>query len=645
MIGSRRHSFVHPTTRAALGLLGLAATLCSTARTAQAVPLSASDFSLVLYEADGTGWRSLGSGNLGNYFGPHRCACPATLSVALEITTQGQSDIGQSTMGVDFMLGASCSSSPSSCVSLGKVTFSATQAADSPRFSSNLVFQSAAGAAAVACSGLASGSTALWAVMTQDGAALAFAPTIALGVITDTVGAPTAVTALPANKGIQVAWTPPVDTSLVAAYQVLCLPRPTTPAAPGYESCGVGSISGAAVLTPADLGQPCSAEVSATTTSVHLTGLVNGTSYTVAVVAIDPSGGVSALSPAATAMPQPTKGFYEKYKDAGGMATGCAFASRSRSWFCVGLGALLLVAWRRRRRRGGPVGTALVLVVALDGTARAQNTQDDPQGERQDAVPSARQDAVPNATPMPIDLPPPPPLPPAPPPRPASDDWAANPVRSSNDWAENPRASGEVPSPDWGIEVGFSPYRPDVDSEFGDGAHPYAETFSGRHVMSEVELDRYLGHGFGSWGIGLRAGYFRTTGSAFLADGVTRGGDETSLRILPFSLSALYRADGMPGLHRAALVPYVKAGLDLAVWTAQTNGGASHTGLTPGWHAAAGMSVGLNLLGFGPIRRGEIGGPGALFFEWDWAVLDGLGMSHRLHLGDSTWYAGLLFDL
>jgi hypothetical protein len=144
--------------------------------------------------------------------------------------------------------------------------------------------------------------------------------------------------------------------------------------------------------------------------------------------------------------------------------------------------------------------------------------------------------------------------------------------------------------------------------------------------------------------VGLRVGYFRATGSAFLDDG-TRSGDETSLRIIPFALSAVYRADGVPGLRRAAIVPYAKAGFDLAMWTASTTGSASHTGLTPGWHAACGISLGLNWLGLGSIKRGEIAGPGSLFFEWDWAQLDGLGSGKRLHLGDSTWYAGLLFDL
>jgi hypothetical protein len=124
MLDSRRYAPIHPTTRTTLALLGLAIALCAMARTARAVPLSASEFSLGLYEMSGS--RSLGSGDLGTYFGPHRCGCPVTLSPSLQISDQGKTDLGASTIGVEFMLGANCLGSPASCVSLGKVSFTAT---------------------------------------------------------------------------------------------------------------------------------------------------------------------------------------------------------------------------------------------------------------------------------------------------------------------------------------------------------------------------------------------------------------------------------------------------------------------------------------------------------------------------------------
>jgi hypothetical protein len=602
--------------RAGAALLACLAGLVARAAFAGPVAMSASDFAFSLDQSNGTTWTQVGSGSVVGYFGPHRCACPVTLAPLLQLTASGQSNIGSSVIGVEFLLGTSCSAASASCTSLGKVAFSATQTATPPSFNSALVYQSAAGSTTVSCSSLAVGATSLWAVLTQDGAALAFTPSIELDVTAETVGAPTAVTATPGNGGLSVQWTAPANPALVAGYQVLCLPRLTTAPSPGYESCGLGSASTQAVLTPADPSQLCSAKLPATPTSIRISGLVNGTAYTVGVVAIDPSGGTSPLSTTVVGTPQPTDGFYEKYKQAGGAATGCDFGSRGGpSW--LGLAVVAAFgAWRARRRRRSWKGIAALLACALATSAQAQ---------------------VPDDSSRPADW--------SSPPRPPGDDWAANPQRSSNDWAANPSAAAEVAPPDWGLEVGFAPYRPDVDSEFGNGVHPFSDTFSsGHHLMSEAEVDRYLGHGFGSWGLGLRAGYFRATGSAFLKDG-TRSNDETGLRILPLALSVVYRADGIPGLRRAALVPYAKAGLDLAVWTASTTGSPSHTGLTPGWHAACGVSLGLNWLGLGSIKRGEIAGPGSLFFEWDWAQLDGLGMSNRLHLGDSTWYAGLVFDL
>jgi len=91
------------------------------------------------------------------------------------------------------------------------------------------------------------------------------------------------------------------------------------------------------------------------------------------------------------------------------------------------------------------------------------------------------------------------------------------------------------------------------------------------------------GRRYGTWGVGLRGGYYQVTGTAFLADGITRSGDKTALRLIPFSLSVLYRADRIPHLRNIPLVPYLKAGLDGVVWTASRTGNSpSHTGFTPG---------------------------------------------------------------
>jgi len=572
----------------------------------QAAPatLVQSDLALAVYASpDGATWSALGASALAGFFGPHRCLCPDTLSVQVALTSSGQTNLGGSTLAANFLLGANCQTTPAACVSVGQVSFSGSQTAASPTFSSSLVFQSVAGTGTVACASLTAGSTTLWAILAQDGVALSFALSLDLPVLSTTVGAPTAVTAQPANQGILVAWTPPADASLVAGYQVLCLPPPPLALTAGYESCGLGAGMDAG-LFPADTAEVCSAVVSATTTSTRLTGLTNGTPYSVAVIAIDPSGGVSTLSPTAQAIPQPTMGFYGKYKQDGGAATGCSLAPSPPArrprllWMALAVAAVLLPGrCRRRGARGSPARAARVLALLLAGTGTAQAQ-----------IPQFH----------------------------ADDEWAAAPA-----------APRMFSPPDWGFELGVSLYRPAVDSELGNGVHPFADTFSNsRHLLSEAELDRYLGHRFGTWGVGLRAGYYKVTAAAFLADGVTRSGDETGLRLIPCSLSLLYRADGLPGLQRVPVIPYAKAGLDGVLWTATSTGdSASQTGFSLGWHVAAGTMLGLNFLADGAIHPGALADPCALFFEWDYAAINGLGFGHTLHVGDSTWFAGIMFDL
>jgi hypothetical protein len=571
---------------------------------AQAAALSDSDFALALYTSDGL---ALDASDLNGFFGPHRCRCPDTLIAQLQLTSSGQTDIGSSTVSVNFLLGANCagSASSTSCVSLGQVAFTASQSAASPTFSSSQVFQAATGSSTVDCGNLTAGSTTLWAVLAQNGVALSFALSMELPVIATVVPAPTAVSAQPADQGILVTWTPPADTSQVVGYQVLCLPRPARASTATYESCGLdSSVTGSTIMTAADQTELCSAEISAPGTSVRLAGLENGTSYTVAVIAIDPSGGTSALSPQAQATPQPTIGFFEKYRESGGAATGCTLAphaGRAGSRWLALLAALVFAlgrgsrCCRRRRTHHATVVRAVVLLLAVSATARAQDSVD----------------------------------------------------RRSVDWPWESAPPPLSPPPDWGVEIGVSLYRPAVDSEFSNGNHPFGDTFSSsRHLMSELEIARYLGHRFGTWGVGLRGGYYKVTGAAFLADGITRSGDETSLRLIPFALSALLRADRIPGLKQVPLVPYLKVGLDGVAWTASRTGNApSHTGFTPGWHVAAGLALGLNFLGMGTINPGALADPCSLFFEWDYAAINGLGLANQLHVGDSTWFAGVMFDL
>ncbi|HEY5281332.1 MAG TPA: MXAN_2562 family outer membrane beta-barrel protein [Polyangia bacterium] len=576
---------------------------------AAAVPLTQSDLVLGVYTSAG---KNLDATALGGFFNPHRCLCAdTTMTATVLLTDSGKTNLGTSTVAVSFLLGKNCSTTPTSCVSLGQVSFTQAQSATPPTFSSSQVFQTAAGSTTVDCANLTAGTTTVWAILAEDGAALPFVLSVDLPVLATAAPAPVATTALASDQGMLVTWTPPADTSQVTGYQVLCLPRPAAAVAAAYQTtCGLDSTSiGDTIMTPADVTEVCSKEVLAGTTSVRLAGLVNGTPYTVAVISIDQGGGVSDLSPPAVATPQPTLGFYETYKKDGGAASGCSMLPSPQSrragvlWmaFLVGLVVASARFLSRRRRRGtARVACATVLLLALGATAQAQIATDH-----------------------------------------GLDDWPSD----SRAGSAAQRIGGP---PDWNVELGLSLYRPDVDGEFSNGSHPYADTFSSsRHLMTEAELDRYFRYGFGTWGLGLRVGYYKVTAASFYdGSGTVRSGDETALRLIPFALSIIYRADGLAGLRLVPLTPYLKVGLDGVSWTGTNTGGStSHTGFTPGWHAAAGIIIGLNALGLGTLKPEAIADPFALFFEWDYAAINGLGLGNKLHVGDSTWFAGIMFDL
>jgi len=580
----------------------------------QPVALSESDFSFGLAEyTEGEAWADLDTSNLDGVFGPHRCQCPESMAPVLQPTSTGQTNIGSSNIGVTFYLGDNCYAAPASCTSLGQASFSGSQQGSAPKFSSKVVFEAATGSTSPSCTSLSASSTTLWAILTQDGKALSFSLTIDLPVSGDTVGAPTGVTAAPANQGILVSWAPPDDASLVAGYQVLCLPRPANASTAGYQSCGIVSNPEATILTPNDETQLCSALLSATARSVRVTGLTNGTAYTVAVIAIDPSGGTSAPSSPAAATPQPTISFWDKYKQAGGGASGCSVshsgAYRSAhaiaSAVSAALGFLFLL-YRRRKQPSRLGKVALLSVLLIAPSVRAQESLFQDSSLDEPSLLGMPNSAFGEPTP--------------------------------------PRADS---APKWGFQLGVSLYRPDVDGEFRNDDHPFAETFSSsRHLLSVAELDRYLPRRLGTWGVGLRVGYYRTTSAAFLTDGITRSGDQTELRLIPISLSMLYFADGLPLLQTIPLIPYAKLGLDGTTWKASSTGESSaQAGLSLGWHATAGLMLGLTFLSSSAIGAGAIADPCAIFFEWSYAAINGLGLSNALHVGDSTWFAGIAFDL
>jgi hypothetical protein len=199
------------------------------------------------------------------------------------------------------------------------------------------------------------------------------------------------------------------------------------------------------------------------------------------------------------------------------------------------------------------------------------------------------------------------------------------------------------------LEMRFGPYRPNVDSEFeGSGRAPYREFFGdGNKLMMQMELDYQIFQKFGSAGIGLGIGYFAVTGKAFDGRGTgLRTADDSTLKIFPISLSAVYRFP---------LVPYAKLGLDYAIWqVTDGNGEIASDGMggrgrggTLGWHGAIGVSLVLDFIDpdAAKVFDSEMGvNHTHLFFELNHYDISGLGQSNRMHLGDNTWTMGLMFE-
>jgi hypothetical protein len=208
------------------------------------------------------------------------------------------------------------------------------------------------------------------------------------------------------------------------------------------------------------------------------------------------------------------------------------------------------------------------------------------------------------------------------------------------------------------VEFKVGPYTPDIDSEFSrPDRHPYRDFFgTNSRLMSQIELDYQFIHHVGSAAIGLSGGYFHETGNNLLVNPPgTTSADTSTLRLIPLSLSAVYRFDLMYERLHIPLVPYGKLGLDYVLWTINTGNGEVPTdptgghgsGGTLGWHAVVGLSFVLDFLDPTSARQFDTESGvnhTHLFFEYGHYDISGLGASNRLHVGDDTWMAGMMFE-
>jgi hypothetical protein len=207
------------------------------------------------------------------------------------------------------------------------------------------------------------------------------------------------------------------------------------------------------------------------------------------------------------------------------------------------------------------------------------------------------------------------------------------------------------------FELRFGPYTPNIDSEFSaPGRTPYKTFFGGGgRLMSQIEFDWQILHRVGSLALGAGVGYFSATGNSPAANGSGLTADTSNLQIIPFSLTAVYRFDYLFQQRQIPVVPYGKFGFDYDLWriddangevATDARGGRARGGVF-GWHTAVGLALVLDFIDPDSARSfdDELGvNHTSIFVELSHADISGLGEPNKIHLGDTTWSAGILFE-
>ncbi len=222
----------------------------------------------------------------------------------------------------------------------------------------------------------------------------------------------------------------------------------------------------------------------------------------------------------------------------------------------------------------------------------------------------------------------------------------------------------------WHAGFKMGPYVPAIDDQ--SGATTYHDFFGGYNLMPMLDVDRFFVYPAGfQIGAGLSLGYLSKTANAFEVGTNTRTpGDETTFRLIPFSLNAVARYSGLDDEWGIPLVPYVRAGLGYYVWWVDApdgtvaevyedgNGDMCDPAVDDGCTAnkARGASAGVvGSLGL-EIRAERIDPAAAasmrdsglyhagFYAEYQLAKVDGFGRAGKLAVGDSTFYVGIDFE-
>jgi hypothetical protein len=267
---------------------------------------------------------------------------------------------------------------------------------------------------------------------------------------------------------------------------------------------------------------------------------------------------------------------------------------------------------------------------------------------------------------------------------------------------EEPRDDANFDEPArvrWHAGLRVGPYIPDIDLQFPrnevTGLGPYEAMFGDWYttdgvddggaprvvrkrarvyqVLPMLDVDRIVWDRVGQLGVGGSAGYMQKRAYAY-ADGTDEDDPmrlrstaaRNTFRLIPLAATVTYRMTYLDDRWGIPIVPYVRAGLSYYLWwiTAPNgnvakvcDGGASAgsecadedraLGATAGVQASAGIAIRAERVDAGAARSMRTSGiqHAGFYAEVFWGRVDGFGSETKLWVGDTTWFAGINFEL
>jgi hypothetical protein len=227
----------------------------------------------------------------------------------------------------------------------------------------------------------------------------------------------------------------------------------------------------------------------------------------------------------------------------------------------------------------------------------------------------------------------------------------------------------DAEQPRWNVGVKIGPYTPGIDAQYQDQTStdytPFEDAFLGGMWLPVLEVDYYLLSNIGQLGIGVSGGFtgdgadpWKTGTTVRTMDREREVAEDMKFRMVPLTLTAVYRATQLDELYGVPLVPYARAGLAYYIWWMRSpNGEFAQIGdcestTCKGRGGSFGLvgSVGLalraeNIDKNAALSMRESGIEHAGFYvEGSLGWVDGFGNEKRLALGDVTWFGGFNFE-